>query len=90
METLINYSALLGKEISASGWHYDNSGGIWGTIIEIKENKFNYEIFVNKKNELSMSSMTFSKNYMNQLLNKGFLPKSNPFLNTGTDAEIIK
>ena len=90
METLINYSALIGKEISASGWHYDNSGGIWGTIIEIKENKFNCEIFVNKKNELSMSSMTISKNYMNQLLNKGFLAKANPLLNTGTDAEIIK
>jgi hypothetical protein len=94
MENTINiteFNSLIGKNIYAEGWHYDNGGFVSGEITEIKKYKFGAnktEVFVKSANHLSMNSFTFTNSELKTLLHFGELPTANKFLNTGTNAKI--
>ena len=85
------YLSLVGKKISADGWQRDNGGSLCGIITEIEvDERYNQcKVFVEKTNQFSMNSMTFSIRQMNLLLLDGKLPEANKFLNSGTNAEIF-
>jgi hypothetical protein len=93
--TLQDFQSLIGKYIKASGWHYDNSGNMSGTIISIEPysvdslGKTNYTIIVMASKNSTQNEMTFNYRHLVELLEKGKLPEANILLNTGTDAEII-
>jgi hypothetical protein len=88
---VLETSLLVGKRISAQGWHYDNSGSIAGIITEVTGPDYQneYNVHVNPLNELSMRSMNFTAKNIQTLLLNGKLPKANSFCNTGVDAEIL-
>ena len=87
------YQTLIGKTISASGWHYDNGGSIYGVINEVKQNKYRADectVYIEKndtKNNMNCFSFSFSQ--LDTLLSKGKLAEPNRMLNTGKSASII-
>lgn len=90
MENLKKYQSLIGRRIYANGWHYDNGGDVCGTITEIKEwSSSQIRVYTTKEHDWNMKSFTFTPNQLDELIEKGCLPKANKFLNTGTNAELI-
>ena len=93
--SLEDFKSLIGKYIKASGWHYDNSGSMFGTIISVEKysvdalGKTNYTIMVTPSEYSTQNEMTFNYKQLVDLLEKGKLPQASNLLNTGTDAEII-
>jgi hypothetical protein len=86
------FNSLIGNNIFAEGWQYDNSGFVSGEITEIKPYKYGrdkVEVFVDTENKFSMKSFVFTHNQLKILLSCGELPTANKFLNTGTNAKII-
>jgi len=86
------YQTLIGKTISASGWHYDNGGSMFGVINEVKQSKYSNDVTVfvdntDKYNSMKQFSFTFTQ--LDTLLSKGKLAEPNRMLNTGTAARII-
>ena len=87
------YQTLIGKTISASGWHYDNGGSIYGVINEVKQSKYSNDVTVfvdsNTTKHNSMKQFSFSFTQLDTLLSKGKLAEPNRMLNTGKSASII-
>jgi len=90
MENLKNYKSLIGRNLSASGWHYDNGGSVYGKITDLKEwSRNKIIVYTTKEHDWHMKSFTFTPQQLDELIEKGCLPKANKFLNTGTNAELI-
>lgn len=83
------FENLIGKKISAYGWHYDNGGSIDGTISSIVYRYSKYSVYVTDKSPNSMNDFSFTENELNTLLSNGELPEPNKFLNEGTWAKIF-
>ena len=85
------YKALIGKTISALGWHYDMGGSMYGVINAIKSKLSNECTVYIDKNDMfnNMTSFTLTYNQLDTLLKNGKLSEPNRLLNTGTAARII-
>ena len=87
---LKKYESLIGKNLSAEGWQYDNGGSVCGEITEIKEwSRSQIFVYTTKTYEWNMSKFTFTPQQLDELIEKGCLPKANKFLNTGTNAKLF-
>ena len=90
MTDLNKYQSLIGKNISASGWHYDNGGSVYGKITRLQAwSRREIIVYTTKTNDWHMAKFTFTPQQLDALLENGCLPKANKFLNTGTDAELV-
>ena len=90
MTDLNKYESLIGKNISASGWHYDNSGSVYGEITRLQSwSRREIIVHTTKTNDWDMAKFSFTPQQLDELLENGFLPKANKFLNTGTNAELV-
>ena len=85
------YKALIGKTISALGWHYDMGGSMYGVINTIKTSSSNEcTVYIDKNDRFNnMTSFTLTYNQLDTLLKNGKLSEPNRLLNTGTAARII-
>ena len=89
MTDLNKYQSLIGKNILASGWQYDNSGSVCGEITRLQSwSRNKIIVHTTKTNEWDMKSFTFTPQQLDELVENGCLPKANKFLNTGTNAEL--
>ena len=89
MTDMTKYQSLIGKEISADGWQRDNSGGIYGEITRIQSwSRDEVIVHATKEYEWNMNSFSFTIEQMDELVEKGCLPKANKMLNSGTNASI--
>jgi hypothetical protein len=87
---LKNYKSLIGKNLEASGWHYDNSGSVYGKITGLKQwSSTQIFVYTTKTYDWNMLSFTFTPQQLDELIEKGCLPKANKFLNTGTNAKLF-
>lgn len=87
---LKKYKSLIGKNLSASGWHYDNGGSVYGEITELKEwSRSEIIVYTTKTYDCNMSSFSFRPQELDELIEKGCLPEANKFLNTGTNAKLF-
>jgi hypothetical protein len=93
-----NYDSLIGKNIVADGWYYDNGGTMAGVISEIvfnyyssgKLNEHRVEVYVREKMySWHMESFTFTIKQLDILLECCELPIANQFLSQGTNAKIF-
>jgi hypothetical protein len=91
MENTTKYKSLIGKNIVASGWHYDNGGAMEGVILDITKYEVfeQWNVFVDENTEGEQKNFTFTTKQMDTLLADKELPKANPLLNTGTNAKIL-
>ena len=88
---LEKFAPLIGKNLSASGWHYDSGGTAIGKIISIEPDRYTMNkviVKIEPKSERSMKSFSFYLNEMEILLKEGKLPQANTFLSAGVNASI--
>ena len=86
-----NYELLIGKYISADGWHRDNGGSMSGIISKVSDVSIRgtVNVFVlEKEHDFQMDCFSFTTDQLGVLLELGKLPKANGLLNSGTNAYI--
>lgn len=93
-QLLDKYQSLIGKELKAYSWHYDNDGYAQGKITDIKFSQYingGINVYINPSlvGSGSMDYFNFTINQIDTLLKDGKLPDPNKFLNTGTEASIL-